>query len=164
MSDVVFTPAALLDQHERVHRSLRGLLDHCRGLDADELDREHDGFGPPSVRLQLHHVMGAERYWSGVLEGRIDVQEDEADYPTIDRLEELRTTVAGVTRGFLERSTPGELGAVRTYDTWDGRRQDLAPARVILRIQTHAFHHQGQVLAMCRLMGKPGGLLDYPLD
>ncbi|MBK9305322.1 MAG: hypothetical protein IPM94_16040 [bacterium] len=29
---------------------------------------------------------------------------------------------------------------------------------------THVFHHQGQLTAMCRLLGRPSEGLDYPLD
>jgi hypothetical protein len=35
-----------------------------------------------------------------------------------------------------------------------------------MRVVTHIFNHQGQVLAMCRSMGKPNDTidLDYPVD
>jgi hypothetical protein len=41
---------------------------------------------------------------------------------------------------------------------FDGR----GPSRVV----THIFNHQGQVLAMCRTIGKPNDThdLDYPVD
>ena len=47
-----------------------------------------------------------------------------------------------------------------------GETRGLRPADVILRIVTHIFNHQGQILAMCRTMGKPNDRidLDYPLD
>jgi hypothetical protein len=35
---------------------------------------------------------------------------------------------------------------------------------VILRTQTHLYRHQGQVVAMSRLMGRQKGGLDFPLD
>ncbi len=31
----------------------------------------------------------------------------------------------------------------------------IFPAHVILRTQTHLFHHMGQITAMCRLLGHP---------
>jgi uncharacterized damage-inducible protein DinB len=73
------TPGALLDLHERGHRNLAALLAHCRDLTADEADRELPGFGYPTVRLQLHHIVGAEKYWIGVLQGRIDADDDSPD-------------------------------------------------------------------------------------
>jgi uncharacterized damage-inducible protein DinB len=42
----------------------------------------------------------------------------------------------------------------------------VRPADVIMRIVTHVFNHQGQILAMCRTMGKPNEEieLDSPVD
>jgi uncharacterized damage-inducible protein DinB len=47
-----------------------------------------------------------------------------------------------------------------------GQTRLLRPADVIMRIVTHIFNHQGQVLAMCRTIGKPNDThdLDYPVD
>jgi uncharacterized damage-inducible protein DinB len=35
-----------------------------------------------------------------------------------------------------------------------------------MRIVTHIFSHQGQILAMCRTLGRPNEILDvdYPVD
>jgi uncharacterized damage-inducible protein DinB len=39
------------------------------------------------------------------------------------------------------------------------------PALIFVRTTVHIYQHQGQVLAMCRLLGRPGpGNLDFPLD
>jgi len=48
--------------------------------------------------------------------------------------------------------------------TWGDRDVDLMPAHVVLRTQTHAFQHQGQIAAMARLLGRPilPGL-DFPI-
>lgn len=73
------TPQALLDLHERAHGSLKKLLAHCRQFSAEELDRELTGFGYPSVRRQLHHAIGGEEYWIGVLEGRLQVDDNDLD-------------------------------------------------------------------------------------
>ena len=158
------TAAALLDLHERAHRNLRGLLDHCRTLEPAELNRELPGFGYPTVRLQLHHAIGAEEYWVGVLGDVVNVEDNEADFPTIDALEAWRARVFAATVGWLGTATPETLNTARPHATWGGRTRVLAPAHVILRTQTHLYQHQGQVLAMCRLLGKPGGGLDFPLD
>jgi uncharacterized damage-inducible protein DinB len=47
-----------------------------------------------------------------------------------------------------------------------GETRVLRPADVILRIVTHVFNHEGQILAMCRTLGKPNESvdLDYPVD
>jgi uncharacterized damage-inducible protein DinB len=158
------TPAALLDLHERVHRNVRGLLAHCARLDAAELNRELPGFGYPTVRLQLHHMIGAEEYWVGVLVGVVDPDDDDSAFPDVPALEAWRGRVSAATRAYLRGAATETLNTARPHATWGGRTRVFAPAHAILRTQTHHYQHQGQVLAMCRLLGKPGGGLDFPLD
>lgn len=160
----MYTSAALLDLHERAHRNLRALLDHCRTLDADELNRELPGFGYPTVRLQLHHMIGAQEYWLGVLNGVVEADDNDAEFPTIDTLVAWRERVAAATVAWLRAVDPVLLNTARPHQTWGGRERTFAPAHVVLRTQTHLYQHQGQVTAMCRLMGKPVGGLDFPLD
>lgn len=160
----MYTPEALLDLHERAHRNLRGLLDHCRTLSAEELNRELPGFGFATVRLQLHHAVAAQEYWLGVLHGVVNVEDNDADFPTVEALEAWRARVFAATAAYLRGVSAAALDTAVPRETWGGRVKELAPAHVILRTQTHLYHHQGQVLAMCRLLGKPTGGLDFPLD
>lgn len=157
------TADSLRDIHARAHRNLERLLAHCRGLSAEELDREIAGFGYPTVRLQLHHEIGAEEYWIGVLNGVIAADEDDAAYPTVPHLERYRERVFAATEAYLAGASPSELNTPRPMRTWGGDERTLLPAAVVLRTVTHLYHHQGQILAMCRLLGKPSSGLDYPI-
>lgn len=161
--NTMHTSAALLDLHERSHRSLMALLAHCRGLSAEERHREHAGFGYATVHLQLHHLIGAQEYWIRVLAGRVEADDDPDRYATVDDLEAWRGRVDALTAGYLSGASPAELNTPREAETWGGRRRVLVPAHVFMRTLTHIYHHQGQVVAMCRLLGKPVGGLDYPL-
>ncbi|MHC4576913.1 MAG: DinB family protein [Planctomycetota bacterium] len=160
----MYTQQALLDLHERCHRSLRQCLDHCRVLSDKDLDRELDGFGYATVRLQLHHVMCGERYWITVARGCMDASEDEADAVSIDVLESFRRTEYETTREYLRVTTDEELSTPQRMTTWGGHEKMFAPAHVILRTQVHLFHHMGQIAAMCRLLGRPvPSGMDFPL-
>ncbi len=161
-----YTAASLLDIHRRAHRSIAGLIAHCAGeLDEEQVDRSIAGFGVPTIRQQLLHVIGAERYWIGVLEDKMLTDDPVADYPTVASLEEYRAAVAEATEEYLRNVSPTTLNEAAPMTTW-GRteKRSLVPAHVIMRPVTHAFHHQGQVVAMCRLLGKPCNGLDYPLE
>ena len=157
------TPEALLDLHGRAHENLAALLAHCRGVSQEEIDREFPGFGYPTVRLQLHHAIGGEKYWIGVLQGRIDAEEDAPDYPTIASLEAYREQVFAVTEACLRAAAVEELNTARPMMTWGNRERVLVPAHVFMRTLTHLYHHNGQVAAMCRLLGRPVKGLDYPI-
>ena len=160
----MYTAEALADIHERSHRSLAKLIVHCGSLDAPAIDRALDGFGYATIRLQLHHVIGAERYWVGVLHGRVDAEEDDAKFPDVAALEAFRARVAAATRAYLAGASPAELNTSRRMALWGGRAMDLLPARVILRTQTHIYQHTGQVSAMCRLLGRPVDRMEFPLE
>jgi uncharacterized damage-inducible protein DinB len=105
----MYKTEALLDLHERAHRSLQKLLAHCRGLSAEESNRELPGFGYPSVRLQLYHTIGAEEYWIGVLRGDFDAEDNEAAYPTVESLEAYRQQLAAATDQYLRAASREEL-------------------------------------------------------
>ena len=159
----MYTREMLLDLHGRTHSVLEKLLAHCRGLREEELNRRMEPFGFPTVAQQLQHEIGAERYWVGVLRGLMLVDEDEDAELTVDSLEALRAPVAAATVEYLRDATPGELNTPRTMTTWGGKRRELTPAHVVLRPLMHYFQHQGQILAMCRLLGKPVAGLDFPV-
>jgi len=156
------TPASLLAVHERTHRSLRDLLDHCAGLEGDGFVREMEGFAYPSIRLQLHHMIGAEQYWIEVLQGRIRVEEEDG-YPDLPAIAAYREEVARATRDYLGRTGAGELNRTVTRTTWGGKERELVPACVVLRTQTHHYTHLGQVLAMLRRLDRPARGLDFAL-
>jgi uncharacterized damage-inducible protein DinB len=160
----MFTSPILSDIHHRAHTTLEKLLAHCRQLTPEEFCREIDWAGDPSVQLQLHHVISAERYWVGVLLGRIDADEDQANFPTVDSLEKLRQEIFAVGEEYLRGAAEAELNTPRRMVSWDHKERVLIPAHVFLRTQMHIYHHHGKVSAMSRLMGKPiPPGMDYPI-
>jgi uncharacterized damage-inducible protein DinB len=172
-------PSDLLEIHRRTHEGAITLLEHCARLSAEELCRELPGFGYPSVRKQLHHISEAEDYWIAVLRGEYaadgaraahlsdhDYEAEVSKYPTVEALEGLRATVAAATQAYLAGTSAPQLAAPGEYCVWGGELVTLIPALVVLRPITHAFHHRGQVAAMCRLLGSPAPpsrALDFPL-
>jgi len=160
----MFTGESLIEFHKRAHQSLQKLLEHCSQFSTDELNRGLDGFGYPTIRLQLHHGISAEKYWLGVLQGRIDVDENDSDYPTTESLEAYRQQVFAATEDYLRSALVEELNTARPMMTWGNKEKVLIPAHVFIRTQTHLYQHQGQIAAMCRLLGKPTAPgMDYPI-
>ncbi len=159
----MFTSADLLELHTRAHAGLITLLEHCRQFSSEDLHRELEGFGYPTLQLQLHHIIDAEAWWSGVLQGRCEYTDTDKLYPTVAALEAYREEVVAGTAAYLARATDAELNTAREMQTGGGTSRLLLPAHVFMRIFTHIFHHRGQVAAMCRLLGQPTPPLDFPL-
>jgi len=160
---VVLTSDALREVHERAHRNLKGYLDHCRTLDPEAFDREMSEFNGASVRLQLHHAIGAEKYWIGVLQDRIDADDDAHLYATIESLEMYREETCAATQEYLRSASPEELNTPRAMTTYGGSQHVLHPGHIVIRTITHIYRHQGQVASMFRLLGSPSPGFDYPI-
>jgi uncharacterized damage-inducible protein DinB len=159
----MYTQEALLDMHARGHRSLGKVLAHCEQLSAEEIERIIPGFDEGTLRLRLHHIIGGEDYWIGVLRGTILVDDKPEEYPTIATLQAYRERVAAETDSYLRAASADELNTPRVMTVWSGEQRELMPARVFLRTLTHIYHHLGQVLIMCRVMGRPGEGMDFPI-
>ena len=161
----MYTSAGMSDLHARTHQSLQKLMDHCDGFSAEQLNQEVEGFGYPSILLQLHHVIGAEQYWVGVLRGLMLTDELETDHASLDAVRAFRERVVRETGAYLRGASDSELNTRRTMTTWGNKEVELVPAHVLLRTQTHIFQHQGQIAAMSRLLGRPIPQgLDLPLS
>ncbi len=158
--------ASLLDIHGRAHESLRRLIAFCGTLTIDELHRPLSGFGFPTVLQQLEHTIGAEVYWQTVVTRGYSEEATMPPLPDLAAIEAFREQTAAVTRSYLESATDTELNTPRLMISDPGETRLLRPADVVMRVATHIFNHQGQVLAMCRSMGKPNETvdLDYPLE
>src|SRR2546427_2821305 len=162
----MYNAEILLDIHARAHESLRRLIVLCGTLTEDELRRPLPGFGFPTVFRQLEHTIGAEVYWQTVVTRGYTEEATLPDLRDVAAMEAFRQQTASATRSYLDRASDAELNTTRHMISDPGQTRLLRPADVILRIVTHIFNHQGQVLAMCRTIGKPKARhdLDYPVD
>jgi len=162
----MYTAAALLDIHARAHESLRRLVVFCGTLTDAELRRSVTGFGFPTVHRQLEHTIGAEVYWQTVVTTGYSEEATLPPLPDVAAIEAFRAHTAATTRAYLERASDPDLNTPRRMISDPGKTRVLRPADVIMRVVTHIFNHQGQVLAMCRTIGKPNDRrdLDYPVD
>jgi uncharacterized damage-inducible protein DinB len=134
----------------------RRLLEHCRALDDERLDREHD-FAHRSVRATLVHVIRNIEVWTDLMAG-VPVRPNRSDEPAansvdglIARLDRAADDLAAVARG------------VRARDGWDERWVDVLDdppttktyGGAIAHVITHSMHHRAQVLLLLREVGVP---------
>jgi uncharacterized damage-inducible protein DinB len=150
----MLTSEALLAIHERAHRNLRGYLAFCRTLDPPDMERRPE-LGGISIRIELHHAINAERYWIGVLEGRLDVEEDAQQHPTILSLDEYREATFAATRAYLAAASTDELNSPRPMMVDPGIEETYVPGHIIVRTITHLYHHQGRIALALRVLGSP---------
>ena len=141
--------------HGVTHDRLDLLLDHVAKLPPADFVREIPGFGFASVRDQLAHLLGAEERWVHRLQHLPLPRWVAAEYPTAESIRPAKERVKAATIAYLSRLPDSELNTIlaRRQADWHG---DLrSPAFILHHVITHAYHHKGQVVAMCRLLGHP---------
>lgn len=159
----MFTTLGMLTFLNWVEESLQRLFDHCAGFSPEELRQEFAGFGMASVWSQLTHMLGAEEYWLKKITP--DWSVPEFDGATLEDLRVRQGTLAKVTADYLETLSDEALNTELSLEGDFGGIISRTPAFVLLHLMTHAFHHKGQVVAICRLLGRPApdtDLLRFP--
>jgi uncharacterized damage-inducible protein DinB len=134
----------------------RQLVDRCRALSDDQLDRPFD-IGHRTIRATLQHIIGNMETWSALMAGATKLpprpaREGESISNLADRLTRAAADLAHVAH------------TVRTREDWDERWLDVldSPPKektyggAIAHVITHSMHHRAQLLYMLRQLGLTG--------
>jgi uncharacterized damage-inducible protein DinB len=159
----MFTKDGLLAFHGWTHERLDLLFDHAGTLSASELVREIPGFGQATVRDQLMHMIGAEERWVLRLQDLPLRRWSDAESATVESLRSSKQRVVATTLAYLDRLPDAKLNVALTHRPKDWIGNLESPAFILHHVLTHAFHHKGQVVAMCRLLGHPAPDTDLQL-
>ncbi len=157
----MFTTAGLKAFHAAAHSSLDVLLAHLATMHADLLVTELAGFARPNIRDQMFHAIACEIFWIHGLQLLPMPKLSADDYITAESLAQFKLRAMAETIEYLDRQTEEELNRVlpRVSERWLGPPR--SPAFILHHVLTHAYHHKGQVVAMCRLLGHPAPDTDY---
>jgi uncharacterized damage-inducible protein DinB len=155
MGTSLFTIEGAREFHRWTHASLTLLLDHLSTIPSDEYVREVANFGVPTLRQQVIHIFNCEGVWIHALQGIPYLDRTPADCLTIGDAKLLQREMKGQTFAYLARLTDQEFNTATELRFPDGDRLVRVPAFILHHILTHAFHHKGQIVAMCRALGHP---------
>ena len=151
----MFTVDGIHKFHSWTHSCLSLLLDHLQQIPASGYTREIPGFGAPSIRHQVIHAFNCEGFWVHLLQGRPYEDRPPADCPSVTDARILQREVIRETEAYLSRLSDQQLNTPTELRFPDGDVAVRTPALVLHHVFTHAFHHKGQIVAMCRLLGHP---------
>jgi uncharacterized damage-inducible protein DinB len=151
----MFTLDGIRKLHAWTHASLDVLFDHLALLSAGEYTKEISGFGYASVHAQVVHLLGCEARWVRRLQNQPTGDWNLAQWPSLVDARKLQREIAGQTLAYLGTLTDQQANANTTLHFPDGDTAVRTPALVLHHVFTHAFHHKGQIVAMCRLLGHP---------
>lgn len=157
----MFSSTGMLQFHRWTHDALSTLLTHVGKLSAEELRQPLQGFGWPTVHSQLVHIAEAEDFWVAASQGATDYVWwpkrgewwDYAGFDTVDEIEQKLAEVTKRTHAFFTGLADEDVNRPCKVTFPGGSSIEIAPAKMLTHVLTHAFHHKGQIAAMCRLLG-----------
>ena len=149
----VFTVDGIRKIHSWTHACLGLVLDHLEPIPASDYLKEVPGFGFRTLREQAIHLFNCEGFWIHTLEGLRYVGRRPEECPAVSDARSLQEEVRQFTDAYLWRVTDEQLNTDTELHFPDGDVAVRTPALVLHHVFTHAFHHKGQIVAMCRLLG-----------
>jgi uncharacterized damage-inducible protein DinB len=141
--------------HACLHESLGIVFDHLATVPPELWTKELDGFGKPTVRHQIAHILAAEAWWVRRLQLLPFEKPDVAFLTSVEAVRNFQRDVKAATITYLDSLPESKLYSPleRYPESWVGPPR--SPAYILLHIITHGFHHKGQLVAMLRLLGHP---------
>ncbi len=151
----MFTTDGMRKLHGWTHASLTLVFDHLSMIPAGDYGKQLSSFGFPTLREQAIHICNCEGFWVHLLRGQPYVDRTVEECPTIADAKLLQTEASQFTHAYLSNLTDQQLNADAELHFPDGDVAVRTPALVLHHVLTHAFHHKGQMVAMCRALGHP---------
>jgi uncharacterized damage-inducible protein DinB len=142
------------------HACLNAALDHLSTMPTNDYVKEVSGFGFPTLRDQTIHIFNCEGFWVHTLQGLPYANRTVEDCPVFADVRRLQKEVSKSTHAYLSTLTNQQLNADAELHFPDGDVAARTPAFVLHHVLTHAFHHKGQIVAMCRALGHPAADTD----
>jgi uncharacterized damage-inducible protein DinB len=151
----VFTLDGIRKFHGWTHASLSLLLNHLSTIPTADYAKALPAFGFPTLREQVIHIFNCEGFWIRTLEGLPYVDRKPAECLTVADAQVFEQEVSQRTSTYLLGATNEQLNSNLELHFSDGDIAVRTPALILHHILTHAFHHKGQIVAMCRALGHP---------
>jgi uncharacterized damage-inducible protein DinB len=110
-------------------------------------------FENKTIRYLLVHTCNTYFQWLAyfALKRPFDVLNDQ-DFTTINQIRELYTKVDDTMAVFLENFA-GQMETPLNNTLSRNRQVSATPLQLFTHVLTHEFHHKGQIMTMCRLLG-----------
>ena len=156
----MFTVEGIRKFHGWTHACIGVALDHLSTISAGDYGKEVPGFGFGTLREQAIHIFNCEGFWIHTLRGLPYVDRRPEACPAVADARTLQLEVSVQTHAYLSSLSDQQLNTNTELRFPDGDVAVRTPALVLHHVLTHAFHHKGQIVAMCRVLGHPAGDTD----
>jgi uncharacterized damage-inducible protein DinB len=147
MIDVLKKQYALLQGSREV------VLNFIETQVGENLNTPVPAYDNSTARYLLVHTANAYFQWLErfALNNPLDLLNDQ-DFTTVDLIRELYLQVDYTMAIFLE-AFEGKMEITLNSTLSRNRQVSASPLQLFTHVFTHEFHHKGQIMSMCRLLG-----------
>ncbi|HZY38927.1 MAG TPA: DinB family protein [Mucilaginibacter sp.] len=143
----------LLKQYELVRSSREVVLGFIETEVGEDLNTPVPAFEGKTIRYLLVHTANTYLHWLGyfALKHQINFHDD-ATLTTIGQIMPVYVQADRITTDFLHRFA-GRIEERISSTLPRDRHATASPLELFTHVITHEFHHKGQIMTMCRLLG-----------
>ena len=147
--------AILLQQYQLIRSSREVMLNFIETEVGDAINMPVDAFEKGTIRYLLVHVSNCYLQWmyNFAMGNKLELFDNE-EFKTIAGICSLYADTDDLVKNFLERFAD-QLDEPITNTLSRNRTITATPLELFTHVTTHEFHHKGQVMTMCRLLGYP---------
>jgi uncharacterized damage-inducible protein DinB len=146
----------LRKQYNLVQGSRAELLKFVETQVGANLNTPVAAFEERTIRYILIHIAGCYFHWLERFAVKRDIEKlDNEDFATANQIRALFAKVDEVMMVFLKNFDGKMELPINRMLSPDNRQVSATPLEIFIHVTTHEFHHKGQIVTMCRLLGHP---------
>jgi len=145
----------LQEQYKLIQSSRNVVFNFIETEVGEALNTPVDAFEGSTIRYLLVHVSNCYLQWmyNFAMSNKLELFNDK-EFKTIAAIRSLYADTDDLVKNFLEKFAD-HLDDPITNTLSRNRTITATPLAVFTHVTTHEFHHKGQVMTMCRLLGYP---------
>lgn len=142
----------LRQQYELIKGSRGAMLEFIDREAATQLKIALKEFNGGNVMYLLVHIINTYKHWVGNFAMKKDLSyTDENNVNDIASIQKLYDEVDKLMIEFLNNFDSSDIKVTNTLRS--GKTTDISILELFTHTITHEFHHKGQIMTMCRLLG-----------
>src|ERR1700756_4177073 len=142
----------LKKQYELLMGSRKVMLDFIEKTLPGQLAEPIPAFNGSDARYLLIHTANTYKHWLGNFGMKKELPfTDDKSVPDIEAVRNIYSEVDEMVYEFLDRFKGSLQQPI--VNRLRGNELSLPPLQLFTHVLTHEFHHKGQIMTMCRLLG-----------
>ncbi|UJF33602.1 DinB family protein [Paenibacillus hexagrammi] len=150
----------LRQQYDYIRSVRQNMFTFLEELPPQILHQTVPGFGRGTIMGTHVHVVDCYQFWLGSfafkkLNEHRDIAVHEIDRADVKYVREKFAEVDELVQRFLNEYCERWSEPIEQDESWQGYPKTPTPLLLLTHVETHEFHHKGQIVSMARILGCP---------